>query len=174
MQAGGVVDHPFVPDLQVPGLGGFRVLGAALLGEGRDDIGGGVRAGQARDPLLILDQPRQPFQDGQVSVGPRGYPHDQLRGLAGIPLDASGDLQNRDAVVLDAVLVLDLAVGDGDARPQKGVRGLFPLRHARHVGRIDVPGVAQQFPDLTNGRCLVLGRAAGPDEGVRDERKLLV
>src|SRR3954454_11405518 len=89
-----------------------------------------------------------------------GDADDEMRDLAGIPLDPVPHLQDGEAVATDHVAVLAHAVRDGDGMAEEGVRRLLPPAHAAGIAGLDAAGGSEELARLGNGRRLVGRRAS--------------
>ena len=170
VQAGGIINGPRHPLVQVlGGQAGPVLVGRIILKRGQDQrwiIGGR----QLAQPRLVLDQTGQAAQDRDMAVRTGGDTDDQMRDLAGVPLDPLDELQHRDPVAADQPLVLAKPVRDRHARTEKGVRDAFARDHAVLIARPDAARRDEQLPRLADRIRLVGRRGREPDQLRADGR----
>ena len=87
---------------------------------------------------------------------------DEVNPLPRIPLDARGELRDRDGGLSNQLAVLPEAVGDGDAVAEIGVRLKLAAEHALDVGGGDVAAFDEQTPGGANRLFFILGARAEP------------
>jgi hypothetical protein len=100
---------------------------------------------------LLAQYLGQAAEDGDVLVPLGGDGHHQMHHVIAVPADAAGHLQHGDAGPGDQLPVPALAVGDGDAIAQEGIRLPLSPQHAVGVGGLDGATVHQQLGRLANG-----------------------
>ena len=94
-----------------------------------------IRASCDRMPTWLSPTAAMPMRDADVVA---------------VPVDAGGELHERQRVARDRVLALHRAVGDGEALAHVGRDGLLALEHRVDVGRVDRAGLDEDAAGETN------------------------
>ena len=148
---------------EIDGRGGGDALHRRV-GQGGDDLAGVGRARQGVERGLVLHEAGQAAQYGDVGVGLGGDGDDEAGGLALVPDDPFGDLQDREANLPHHGAVLDHAVRDGDAVAEESVGDRLAPHHRVDIGGVDAAGRHQHLGGFADRRLLGGGVSAETHE----------
>ncbi|MNI30674.1 hypothetical protein D3C73_845280 [compost metagenome] len=130
--------------------------GRTIAGQRVDDLARIGRSEQALQRGVILDQPGQPAQQGDMGIGLGSDADHQTGDLARIPLHAFRELQHGNAIAAHQVTVFAKPVRNGHAVPEESIRQLLAAAHAGLVARRNAAGGDQHLCHLGDGVGLVV------------------
>ncbi|GJE72386.1 hypothetical protein CHKEEEPN_3941 [Methylorubrum podarium] len=97
----------------------------------------------------------------------RGDSDDEVGGLAVVPFDAAGDLEDSESALAHQMAVVDHAVRDHHAVAEIGVRHALSAQHALAIGAVDAAGGGQQPGGLADRGLLARRDGSEADQQPR-------